>query len=125
MYLLKIGFAVFSIGGASYALYRAEESPLWVKLTCVTMAVAALIIALSELPKELDALADVGKRIDRMLPSLHSVYASAAPGYPSYCGTEPNGSIRCCNDTTRRLTLVYFGNDSPYITSKFYWVKCY
>ena len=46
--------------------------------------------------------------------SSHAVYALPAPGHGGWCGTDPNNSVRCCNDTSYRLTIQYWGPTSPY-----------
>ena len=48
--------ASLSVGGASYALFRVEKAPTWLKFTSVMSALVAMIYALAELPGVFDAV---------------------------------------------------------------------
>jgi hypothetical protein len=66
--LFKIVIAFLSVGGASYALFRVEKAPTWLKFTSVILALVAMIYALAELPRVFDALLETSKKIGALLP---------------------------------------------------------
>ncbi len=69
MHLVKIVFSFLAVGGAAYALIRLDAAPAWLKAVSLTMAFAALIIALPHLPQAIDALGDSGRKIAELFPS--------------------------------------------------------
>lgn len=58
----------------------------------------------------------LGKKIADALKAnrLKAVYASPTNDYRAWCGIDPNHETLCCNDTSRRLVIEYWGGTSPY-----------
>jgi hypothetical protein len=68
MYLFKVVFAFLSVGGASYALIKAEKVPAWVKASVSLMSLTALIVAFTELPQAVDGLREGSRKIAELMP---------------------------------------------------------
>src|SRR4051812_28329192 len=67
--LFKAVFAFLSVGGATYTFLHLNKAPAWLKFATVTMAVAALLLALPELPKGIDGIAESARKIAAMFPA--------------------------------------------------------
>jgi hypothetical protein len=90
MQFFKVVFAFLSVGGATYAFIKLNETPPWLKLVSIVMAVAALIVALPELPRGIDAIQESTKKIAQMLPSLPRIpVAISVPSNPNYVPSTP------------------------------------
>ncbi len=70
MYLFKFSLAFLSIGGASYALFKAEQAPLWVKFVAILMAIAMMVAALTDLPRAVDGVVQASLKVRSLLISL-------------------------------------------------------
>jgi hypothetical protein len=86
VHFVKLSFALFSIGGASYALIKADQAAGWVKFASILMAVAALTLALPELPRAIDGVVASGVKIQHLVSSqfrnatlLNSTPVNSAP----------------------------------------------
>jgi hypothetical protein len=90
MQFFKVVFAFLSVGGATYAFIKLNETPPWLKLVSIVMAVAALIVALPELPRGIDAVQESIGKIAQMLPSLPRIpTAISIPSNPNYVPSTP------------------------------------
>jgi hypothetical protein len=69
MYLFKFALTLISVGGAGYALLKANEAPFWVKFVAVTLAISSFIVSLAELPKAIDAVENTLPKLAKILPS--------------------------------------------------------
>lgn len=85
MHFFKFVFAFLSVGGATYAFIKLNETPPWLKMVSIMMGLAAIIIALPELPKAIDAVNESAKKFVAMLPSFPSApIAQASSSTPTY-----------------------------------------
>lgn len=93
MHFFKFVFAFLSVGGATYAFIKLNETPAWLKAVSFLMAAAAVIIALPELPRGIDAIGEAAKKIAQLIPSpsVSRPAASTASSYtpPSYDPPAP------------------------------------
>ena len=66
MNLFKFSLSFLAVGGATYALIRIKEAPPWLIAATLAMAAAALISALSDLPRAIDAIETARKKFGEL-----------------------------------------------------------
>jgi hypothetical protein len=90
VYLLKVGFAFISVGGATYSLIKLNELPGWFRAVAIMMAVAALVVAIPELPRVIEALQETGSKIQEIFFAHPDVRNPApTPSVPSPSSSPP------------------------------------
>jgi hypothetical protein len=102
MQFFKVVFAFLSVGGATYAFIKLNETPAWLKAVSILMAVAAIIIALPDLPRGIDALKESGQKLGKLLPPAPS--PSTYRYEPSEVRTSPRQTYTAPSEPLRQTT---------------------
>jgi len=66
MHLVKFTIAFLAVGGTTYALFKLNDAPGWLKAISVLMALAAILAVLPELPRGVEALRQSGRLVSEI-----------------------------------------------------------
>jgi hypothetical protein len=114
MHAFKFVFAFLSVGGATYAFIKLNEAPLWLKLVSGVMAVAALIIALPELPRAVEAIKETADKVVAMLPSRPAPATAPSIQYQPQIATPPAPTYTAPTPIRAPTPAIYTPPPQPY-----------